>query len=291
MTENVEYSLRLSAGVDRVRAALTDPAQLRVWFAEHAEVELPDTYRFWGRNTIDGADGPAQKLLVADDTTLRFTWTIEGTETTVDITLEAEGDDTTVLSLTQDGFPGWGVVASGGGGTIGLIGTYWALALANLADHVAGREVGPLPDFTTTDLRAEYLVDASPERIFAALTDPAQFAQWFNFPIELELEVGGRWAMGGFDNNPDPARIVELEPNRRMSIDFGSGVGTSTWELEGSGGKTKLVFSNSGFDSADMPWAGWLGWLAGFAELRRFVELDAWTPLWIEAGAEVPETA
>ena len=54
-----EPDLRLRAVVPAppkvVYEALTDPAALRVWLAEHADVDLPGTYEFWGRFTPDGA--------------------------------------------------------------------------------------------------------------------------------------------------------------------------------------------------------------------------------------------
>jgi uncharacterized protein YndB with AHSA1/START domain len=50
-----EPDLRLRAVVPAppkvVYEALTDPAALRVWLAEHAEVDLPGRYEFWGRFT------------------------------------------------------------------------------------------------------------------------------------------------------------------------------------------------------------------------------------------------
>ena len=60
-----------------MHAALTDPAALRVWLAEHAEVALPDRYEFWGRYTPDGAE-PHQRVLHADERTIRFAWTVDG---------------------------------------------------------------------------------------------------------------------------------------------------------------------------------------------------------------------
>ena len=54
-----EPDLRLRAIVPAppkvVYEALTDPAALRVWLAEHADVDLPGKYEFWGRFTPDGA--------------------------------------------------------------------------------------------------------------------------------------------------------------------------------------------------------------------------------------------
>ena len=87
MTEQSE--LRLSAVMpappDAVHAALTDAAALRVWLAEHAEVALPDRYAFWGRYTPDGAE-PHQRVLHASECTLRLAWTVDGVETTVELT-------------------------------------------------------------------------------------------------------------------------------------------------------------------------------------------------------------
>ena len=76
----------MPAPPEAVYAALTDAAALRVWLAEHAEVALPDRYEFWGRYTPDGAE-PHQRLLHADERTLRFAWTVDGVESTVSFDL------------------------------------------------------------------------------------------------------------------------------------------------------------------------------------------------------------
>jgi hypothetical protein len=62
---------------------LTDAGALRVWLAEHAEVDLPHRYEFWGRYTPDG-DAPHQRLLHADDSILRFIWRLDGEGTTTE---------------------------------------------------------------------------------------------------------------------------------------------------------------------------------------------------------------
>jgi hypothetical protein len=86
--------------------------------------------------------------------------------------------------------------------------------------------------------------------------------------------------MGGFEVNPEPAEIIELEPGRKMSIDFGTMI--AGWELEESGGRTRLTFVQSGFDPANPPYGAWMGWLGGVAELRRFHELADWRPVWLD---------
>jgi len=83
----IEADLRLRAVVPAppktVYEALTDPAALRVWLAEHADVQLPGKYEFWGRYTPDGAE-PHQRVLHVDERTIRFAWTVDGVETQVE---------------------------------------------------------------------------------------------------------------------------------------------------------------------------------------------------------------
>ncbi|MDG4823169.1 SRPBCC domain-containing protein [Asanoa sp. WMMD1127] len=258
---------RVNAPIKQVHQALTDAAQLRMWLAEHAEVDLPGRYQFWGRYTPEG-DAPHQRPIRADDTGVAFTWHLDGVDTTTDITLEAEGDDSTIVAVDQSHFDFADVMS---GNIRGVLQTFWALAIANLADHLEGRALTPKVDFTSADLRAEFEVGAPAERVFASLTDSAQASEWFGFPVGIEPWEGGRFAMGGLDNNPSPAKILELVPDTRLSVDWGPG-GVGTWELAGSGGRTRITLVQSGFDTANPPYAAWGGVLSGVAGLRRFHE-------------------
>jgi uncharacterized protein YndB with AHSA1/START domain len=105
MTQPNDLRLRavVPAPPEAVCAALADAAALRVWLAEHAEVALPDRYEFWGRCTPDGAK-PHQRLLHADERTLRFAWTVDGVESTVSVDL-AEDESGTLLTLSRSDLP------------------------------------------------------------------------------------------------------------------------------------------------------------------------------------------
>ncbi|MEU8189257.1 SRPBCC domain-containing protein [Micromonospora carbonacea] len=275
MTEPMTVRARLAAPVETVHRALTDPAELRAWLAEHAEVELPHRYAFWGRYTPEG-DAPHQRLLHADERTLRFGWLLDGVETTAEFTLEPDGD-ATILTLRQSHFD---FAEAMSGSTIrGVLQTYWALAVANLAAHLEGRQLLPRTDFTSADLRGELLIAAPLAKVYESLTDSAQASAWFGYPIGIEPRVGGRYAMGGFESGY-AAKVVDLEPGRRMSIDWGP-TGVTTWELAESQGRTKLTFVQSGFDEQNPPYAAWSGTVAGFGELVRFHELPDWQPIWL----------
>ncbi|GIH67513.1 SRPBCC family protein [Microbispora siamensis] len=279
MSEPMIVRVRLAAPLKEVRHALTDPAAMRVWLAEHAEADLPGRYAFWGRRTPEG-DAPHQRPLHADDHTLRFAWLLDGVETTTEITLEEETPDTTVLTLSQSHFDFQDAIT--GASIRGVLQTFWSLALSNLADHVEGREIGPQPDYTSADFRGEMVVDAPVEQVYDSLVDSDKASDWFGYPIGIEPYVGGRFAMGGLDADPHPAKIIDLVPGKTMSADWGPG-GVVTWELEDSGGKTRLTFVQSGFDTGNPPYAGWTGWLSGLAALRRYHEVPGGHRIWLPA--------
>ncbi|MFB9903182.1 SRPBCC family protein [Allokutzneria oryzae] len=273
MSDPMVHRARLEAPVADVRRALTDPVALRVWLAEHAEVELPHRFEFWGRHTPDG-DAPHQRLLRADDTTLSFTWTLDDTETVVTIELAAEGADATLLTLSQTDLPGFADMVAEVG-TLSLMHTFWALAVANLVEYLEGRELTPKCDFTSPVMREQVVIATSPRELYDSLMDPEVFAKWFGANIDVEPRVGGRWAMGGFELNHEPALIVDLEPGNRMAMEWPGGM-TTTWEMAESDGVTRLTFVQSGFDEGKPPYGGWMGWLSGIAELRRFHEVPGW---------------
>ncbi|MCW3064029.1 MAG: hypothetical protein JWN32_1201 [Solirubrobacterales bacterium] len=282
MSETMKVSARAAAPIAEVRRAVTDAAVLRIWLAEHAEVDLPHRYEFWGRYTPAG-DAPHQRLLDADGHTLRFLWTLDGVDTTVEIALEEETASSTVISVSQTHFDFQEALS--GSSIRGVTQTFWALAVANLFDHLEGRELTPKCDFTSSDLRAELLIDASPDAVFHSLTDSEEASAWFGYPIGIEPRVGGRFAMGGLDA-PNPAKILDLEPGRRVSVDWGR-PGVQTWELEGSDGKTRLTLVQSGFDAEQPPYGAWTGTVAGVTQLRRFHELPDWQPIWVGMESSV----
>lgn len=194
MSEPMVLRARAAAPIKEVRHALTDADALRGWFAEHAEVDLPRRYEFWGRYTPEG-DGPHQRLLHADDDTLRFTWLLDGVETSTEIRLAEEGPESTVVTLSQSHFD---FAEALSGSTIrGVLQTFWCLSLANLMAYVEGESITPRTDFTSSDLRGEVLIAAPIDRVFESLTDSEQASQWFGYPIGIEPWVGGRYAMGG----------------------------------------------------------------------------------------------
>ncbi len=193
------------------------------------------------------------------------------------------------MTLSQSDLPTFAEVLADAAGARGALSTFWSLAIANLADYLAGRELTPKCDFTSNELRASVVIDAAPEQVFDSMTRPEQFCRWFGANVDIEPYVGGRFAMGGFDLDPGGAKFVEFEPGRKATLRFADGM-TDSWELEGSDGKTRLTVVESGFDPANPPYPGWTGWLGGLAALRRYHELPQWRSIWRQIEiAGVPE--
>lgn len=275
MTEPLILQARAKAGVDDVRQALTDPKILNLWLGEHSTVDLPGTFEFWGRHIPEG-EAPHQRVLGYDGQTLKLAWTLDGVETTTEITLIEESDESTIIKLSQSHFS-WAEAVTGAN-IRGVLQTFWSLALANLVDHLEGRELTARPDFTSPVLAGEALIDAPAAQVYASLTDGAKASAWFGYPVDIDARVGGRFAMGGFEAGPG-MEILDLVEGQKMSIDWGL-AGVSTWELSESGGKTRLTFVMSGFEG-NPPYGAWLGWLSGVASLRRYNEQPDWQSIWV----------
>jgi uncharacterized protein YndB with AHSA1/START domain len=289
MTEQT-YTLQVTIGAppETVYTALTSPAALQRWLAEHAEVALEDgVFEFWGRYTLGGERGRQRLLSFEPGRGLRFSWSLEGAATEVAITVEPAVEPAgggAVLTLTHSGVP----PRSAGD-------AYWVrdllmLSLANLASYCEGRGVGPLCDVSVArdgEARAGVEIDASPSEVFASLIEPAQLDRWIAAGAEVEPEVGGRYSFG-WDHGP--VKILELDPDRalayswRHSWDDGDGGGPAAtvvrWELEGSQGRTYLTIVHSGF-GADRRADGYqLGWQEFLASLKRMHEVGpGWQPV------------
>ncbi len=210
---------------------------------------------------------------------MRFAWTVDGVETTVEFTLtenEPEHEERRHAAHAEPERRPAELRRDPGrhGGARGELQTFWSLAIANLSDYLSGRELTPKCDYTSAELRASVVIDAAPEAVFDSLTQPEHFRNWFGAHVDIEPYVGGRFAMGGFEQDPGGIKFVEFEPGRKATLRFADGQ-TDSWELAGSDGKTRLTLMSSGFDPNNPPYSGWAGWLTGVAALRGYHELPA----------------
>ncbi len=130
----------------------------------------------------------------------------------------------------------------------------------------------------------ESYIQATPEQIWQALTDPSLTEQYF-FGTRVESDWGNRApiryrnAEGGVDADGE---ILEASENRRLETTFrpawspsmeGAEPGTVSWEIEPSGTASKVTLTHAGFDFAS-PGSDQvhLGWVLTLSSLKTLLE-------------------
>lgn len=106
MNKRIDVKLVVAAEPPWLFRALASAPELTRWFCEHAEVSLEERrYDFWGRFTPEAPDrdhGRHPLLAVEPDRRLTFGWRLCAAETTVDIRLEPQAENTQVSSSTRE---------------------------------------------------------------------------------------------------------------------------------------------------------------------------------------------
>ena len=126
------------------------------------------------------------------------------------------------------------------------------------------------------------------EKVWSALTNPAQLAQWLA-PGELELTLGGRVSLAFTDGDGViDGRVTAITPPRLLEFtwtDQDNDFGFVRWELGADDGGTRLVLTHSVPESArgfGLPMlAGWhslLDQLAALLDDQPFAR-DRWQEL------------
>jgi uncharacterized protein YndB with AHSA1/START domain len=106
----------------------------------------------------------------------------------------------------------------------------------------------------TDSISFEFDLHHPPEKVWRALTDPTLLAEWLLPVINFELEPGAAFM---FRTHPHPGwdgtvncRMLEIEPNRKLSYTWVVGFGLDTvvtFTLEPTATGTLLSLVQSGF--------------------------------------------
>jgi uncharacterized protein YndB with AHSA1/START domain len=265
----MKLQANLSATPARVHTALVDPAEQRQWLADEAS-----EHGFWGPHVPQG-DGPHQELVADSSELVRFHWWLDGEKTTVDIALAAR-DGGTALTLTHEPLPTLAELMSPPGRRDGrhTMHTFWPLAIGNLSQYLAGRELIGACDFSPTrdpSITVTLTIAAPAVAVWSSLTVPTEVERWWGYAPEIEPHLGGKVVFGG------EGEISAWEPDRLFA--FTEEGMTTRWELTETHGKTTLTFVQSGFTTPDDAAQHEAGWRGGLLELKRMHELGAeWTP-------------
>jgi uncharacterized protein YndB with AHSA1/START domain len=105
----------------------------------------------------------------------------------------------------------------------------------------------------------------SPEKVWQALTDPAQLREWAPFVVDASLGTVGSTVKLTWVGNPVPidTKVTRADPPRMLEY------GDIRWELESSGSGTRLTLWHS-IDHRFVAW-GAAGWHISFDVLDRLL--------------------
>jgi uncharacterized protein YndB with AHSA1/START domain len=134
----------------------------------------------------------------------------------------------------------------------------------------------------------EIFIAAPRERIFQAITDPAQASQWwgrkdqyyFNH-FDMDVRVGGKWSTTGTSpKNGDlevHGEFLEVDPPRRLAYSWSSSwmpaVTKVLWEFDSQSNGTLVRLTHSGFaGDANQTQGHSHGWSLVFTWLQAFAE-------------------
>lgn len=134
----------------------------------------------------------------------------------------------------------------------------------------------------------ELFIAAPRERIFRALTDPAQASQWwgrkenysFNHFI-MDVRPGGKWSAKGTSPKLGDINVhgefLEIDPPSRLAYTWNSSwmpvLTKVLWELDPQSGGTLVKLTHSGFaGNVDQAKGHSFGWTLVFTWLQAFAE-------------------
>ncbi len=130
-------------------------------------------------------------------------------------------------------------------------------------------------------------IAASPETVFALLTDPEQYVRWKGRTAKLEPRTGGVFDVGFADGGRALGEYVEVVPNRRVVFTWGwdsprsvvrPGGSTVEIDLEPRGKGTRLRLVHRGLPASERAshtegWDFFLPRLTAIAEGRELPEI------------------
>lgn len=263
----VECSIWIEAPRERVWQAITDPADLAQWllppmlgagmkrdandtlFVSMGGMEIPVA-------TLEEVDAPRQmRSRGLPDGLIAITYVLEEEKAGTRVTVTMSGFEGLPEDARQDRMTPSGAA--------------WGKALANLKAHVAGTAL-PFPEGyvaalfgfrreseKTFAVERSIWIAAPRERVWRAITDPAQLEMWFSpgTPWKLTaLEVGGRFFIPdpetGEETNVQVIQVVD-PPRRFVTQSLPSSPGSAevtAYLLQDEDHGTRLTITNSGYE-------------------------------------------
>ena len=271
MGKTINTTVKINRPAAEIFRLLTTASELTQWFAEQAEVDLAEgIYGFWGRYTPDLPSEAQQQLHgFEQDRSLSYVWHVFGNDTVVEFELEEDGN-ATIVKLATHGNREW----EEGHGSMT---DFWVASLENLRLHAHVHGQLLLCDYRHVSGPVDCAVEiaSGAAEVWAGLTEPKQLDRFFASGASIELEPGGEfsygWEAGG------PQKVISIEAGRALDVSWvwgGEGETRVSWQLEDSGGRTRLSLTHSGFgDRKTMDYHA--GWTSFLVSLKAMLELGS----------------
>ena len=99
----------------------------------------------------------------------------------------------------------------------------------------------------TCEVRHTRHYQASPEEVWAALTEPASLARWLAPAREIDLREGGPFELQLNERRTMKGRVRMAEPSRLLELDWADGSEQPSivrFQLSADGGGTTLVLDH-----------------------------------------------
>jgi uncharacterized protein YndB with AHSA1/START domain len=138
----------------------------------------------------------------------------------------------------------------------------------------------------THEIRHRVGIAATPEKLFAALTDPKQLERWWSEGARGESRVGDVIQFR-FSDFIQPLKVAGLEPSKRVHWTAGED-GAPYWEgteiefrleRDEEKGQTLVYFRHSGFKEPDMMFSkSSMKWAVHLLSLKALLETGRGTP-------------
>jgi uncharacterized protein YndB with AHSA1/START domain len=122
----------------------------------------------------------------------------------------------------------------------------------------------------------------SPEKVWLALTDPAQLREWAPFVVDGSLGTVGATVNLTWVGNPTPLETIVTRADAPKALEYGD----IRWELEAFGDGTRVTLWHN-IDRRFIAW-GAAGWHISFDVLDRLL---AGSPIGAIAGVEAMKLA
>ncbi len=279
MAYDFEFHLRVKVPRPVAFERLLRIEHLARWFCGWSRIEpkVGGTFQFGGETCLVLPEGRGWETTIDEGETLRrfaFTWPIQGASTRVSYELEDDGTEATRIRVLHRGVPFKD-------SSCGAIQDAWRMCLGNLKSISEGRSDSVRPDHapvTSRELRLSNLIEAPPDRIFAAFTDPRQLDHWSTGGVpkgkaRVDPKAGGAFSMG-WDDGPD--RILDLVEDRRIALRWPRSQGDLRVEfgLEPKSSGTAIYLLSAGYgegeDTENLHHRG--GWSDLLVCLKNFLE-------------------